>query len=439
MSSQPKCTNGSPHDGCRELAFPAGAGVPVESAASPGLEGDDRLYTARFFGVFAALMLFMTGVALQFHFGQYVAYLGHGVDILGRLLSISMLGTLLIRLFIGRWIDRLGCRPVWLVGTCVVAASVGIMQFTGHLWLIAVLRATMQMATAAVMTTVAVMAAQMAPPLRRAESIGSMGLAGFTGMMVGPTLGDWIFAQGAESIVAYRVFFCASALCSLLAGGLMLMVPVTEVSSSKPVALMPHDTRGSSQLRVIQAHWPGTVLLIAMAFGMASCVHSMFLERLAEARGFENIKVFFLTYAPTAIVLRVLFRRVPQRIGRTRTLAGGAVLFVSGVSCLTLVRSEAGLVLPALLMGAGHCFIFPSMIDLGAGALPTSYRGTGTALVLACGDLGMLIGFGSLGELIDAFGFTAGLLLLAGLILSATCVFALSRRAVVFSKEAVWP
>jgi MFS family permease len=439
MSSQPKCRNGSPHDKCRELAFPAGAGVPVESAASPGLEGDDRLYTARFFGVFAALMLFMTGVALQFHFGQYVAYLGHGVDILGRLLSISMLGTLLIRLFIGRWIDRLGCRPVWLVGTCVVAASVGIMQFTGHLWLIAVLRATMQMATAAVMTTVAVMAAQMAPPLRRAESIGSMGLAGFTGMMVGPTLGDWIFAQGAESIVAYRVFFCASALCSLLAGGLMLMVPVTEVSSSKPVALMPHDTRGSSQLRVIQAHWPGTVLLIAMAFGMASCVHSMFLERLAEARGFENIKVFFLTYAPTAIVLRVLFRRVPQRIGRTRTLAGGAVLFVSGVSCLTLVRSEAGLVLPALLMGAGHCFIFPSMIDLGAGALPTSYRGTGTALVLACGDLGMLIGFGSLGELIDAFGFTAGLLLLAGLILSATCVFALSRRAVVFSKEAVWP
>jgi predicted MFS family arabinose efflux permease len=309
------------------------------------------------------------------------------------------------------------------------------MQFTEHLWQIAVLRATMQMATAAVMTTVAVMAAQMAPPLRRAESIGSMGLAGFTGMMVGPTLGDWIFAQGVESIVVYRVFFCASAVCSLLAGGLMFMAPVTGLSSSKPVALTPHDTRGSSQLRVIRANWPGTVLLIAMAFGMAWCVQSMFLERLAEDRGFENIKVFFLTYAPTAIVLRVLFRRVPQRIGRTKTLAGGAVLFVSGLSCLTLVRSEAGLVLPALLMGAGHCFIFPSMIDLGAAALPTAYRGTGTALVLACGDLGMLIGFGSLGELIDTFGFTAGLLALAGVILFATSAFTFARRAVVFSRR----
>ncbi|UCF33021.1 MAG: MFS transporter [Phycisphaerales bacterium] len=408
------------------------AEVPLSSGDSPA---DDRLYTARFFRVFAALMLFMTGVALQFHFGQYVAYLGHGVDVLGRLLSISMLGTLLIRLFIGRWIDRLGCRPVWLVGTCIVAASVGSMQLTGHLWLIAVLRATMQMATAAVMTTVAVMAAQMAPPLRRAESIGSMGLAGFTGMMVGPTLGDWIFAQGAESIVVYRVFFCASAVFSLLAGGLMLVAPASQLISSKPVALTPHQTRGSSQLRVIRANWPGTVLLIAMAFSMAWCVQSMFLERLAEDRGFENIKVFFLTYAPTAIILRVIFRRVPEQIGRTKTLVVGAVLFVSGVSCLTTVHSEAGLVLPALFMGAGHCFIFPSMIDLGAAALPTEYRGTGTALVLACGDLGMLIGFGSLGELIDAFGFKVALLTLAGVILFATSAFTFARRAVVFSRR----
>ena len=64
----------------------------------------DRLYTARFAQVFAAVFLFMTAVALQFHFGQYVQYLGHGVGTLGRILSISMVGTLLIRLHIGRFI-----------------------------------------------------------------------------------------------------------------------------------------------------------------------------------------------------------------------------------------------------------------------------------------------------------------------------------------------
>ena len=92
----------------------------------------DRLYTGQFFQVFAATGLFMSGVALQFHFGQYIGYLGHDVETLGLLLSISTLGTLLIRLQLGRWIDRFGCKPTWLAGTLVVAVSVAAMQFAGR-------------------------------------------------------------------------------------------------------------------------------------------------------------------------------------------------------------------------------------------------------------------------------------------------------------------
>ena len=105
-----------------------------------------RLYTPRFFQVFAAVVLFMTGLALQFHFGQVVAYLGPGVDTLGWVLSVSMVGTLLIRLHIGRWIDRFGCRPIWLVGSLVTAACIVALQWTERLWLIATLRAFSAMA-----------------------------------------------------------------------------------------------------------------------------------------------------------------------------------------------------------------------------------------------------------------------------------------------------
>ena len=157
-----------------------------------------RLYTARFFQIFAAVMFFMTGVSLQFHFGEFVAYLGHGVDVLGLILSIGMIGTLLVRLQLGRWIDRFGCRPTWIIGTVLTAVSVGSMQFVESLWLIIALRIATTIATAAVMTTVAVFAAQIAPQARRAESIGIMGLAGFLGMMVGPMLGDWIFSENVD-------------------------------------------------------------------------------------------------------------------------------------------------------------------------------------------------------------------------------------------------
>ena len=120
---------------------------------------DDRLYTRQFAQVFSAVLLFMSAVALQFHVGQYVEYLGHGVDVLGRIMSISMVGTLLIRLHVGRWIDRVGCRPIWLGGTVMFAVATGSMQFATQLWLITVLRAFTGMATAAVLTTVAVFAA----------------------------------------------------------------------------------------------------------------------------------------------------------------------------------------------------------------------------------------------------------------------------------------
>lgn len=387
--------------------------------------------------MFIAVILFMTGVALQYHFGQYVQFLGHGVDTLGRILSISMIGTLAIRLYVGRWIDRFGCRPTWLAGMFVVAVAVGSIQFTERIWLIIVLRALSQMAMAAVMTTVAVFAAQTAPPHRRAESIGIMGLAGFLGIMIGPTLGDWIFSISTDSITPYRIFFSTSAFCSLFAAGVIMLTGFPPTTHSLPTTQSKETdsaTAHRSQIQVIVAHWPGSILLIGLVFSMIFCLQSSFLERLAEAREFKDIKVFFLVYAPTAMALRVIGRRVPERLGRTRTLAGGLLLLSTGLVCLIGIRSQGQLVLPAFLMGAGHCFVFPSMVDLAAERLPFQFRGTGTALILAAGDLGMLIGFVALGELIDSLGFDVALAALAGTVLLGAAVFSFARRDALVSR-----
>ncbi len=110
---------------------------------------DDRLYTRQFAQVFTAVLLFMTAVALQFHVGQYIEYLGHGVDVLGRIMSIGMVGTLLMRLRVGRWIDRVGCKPIWLAGAVAFAVATGSMQFATNLGLITALRALTGMASAA--------------------------------------------------------------------------------------------------------------------------------------------------------------------------------------------------------------------------------------------------------------------------------------------------
>lgn len=393
-----------------------------------------RLYTRQFFQVFVAAILFMTGLALQFHFGQYIEYRGYGVNTLGRILSITMIGTLAIRLQLGRWIDRFGCRPTWLIGTLIVTVSVGAIQFTDDLRLITLLRTISAMASAAVMTTVAVFAAMIAPPHRRAESIGTIGLAGFLGMMAGPTLGDWIFATTTDSISSYRLFFSASALCSLLAGCVIYRIALPTAADASTsteetlIASSPGPRQRHSQLRIMVDHWPGIILLIGVVFSMSFCLQSSFLERLAEERGFKDIKLFFLTYGPVAITLRIVFRRMPERLGRSRTLVLGMILLAAGQLSLLDIQTQEQLFLPGLLMGAGHSFIFPSMVDLAAERLPFALRGTGTSLILGAGDVGMLIGYVVLGELIEAFGFDTALGVLAATVLATAMIFAFTRR-----------
>ncbi len=384
-----------------------------------------RLYTRVFFQAFAAVGLFMAGVSLQYHFGEYLAYLGCDVHTIGRVMSLGVLGTLLIRLHIGRWIDRFGCRPTWFAGTLVVALSVAAMQFADRLWLIVSLRMISQVAVAAVLTTVAVFAAHLAPPQRRAESIGTIGLAGFTGTIIGPTLGDWIFAGGNASATSFHVFFTAAALCSLLAGAVMMRIDMPDPARQQPP---PIPAPRPSLVRLLVEHWPGSILLVGLVFSMVFCLQSIYLERLAEAAGFHDIKVFFLVYGPTAIALRIIFRRLPERIGRPRTLQLGMTLMALGLLAMIGVQRQGQLVLPALLMGAGHSYIYPSMIDLAADRLPPRFRGTGTAAVLGAGDLGMLGGYAILGELIGRAGFDAALGFLAMAMLLGMAVFTLRKR-----------
>ena len=394
------------------------------------LVSTDRLYTRHFFQAFAASCLFMTCVSLQYHFAKYLEFRGCSVATSGLIVGLGSVGPLLLRLHIGKCIDRFGCRPTWFVGTVAVALAMVLMRFTDGIGQIVVLRTVFQVAVSAVMTTVAVFAAQIAPPLRRAESIGTIGLAGFLGTSLGPLLGDAIFKiGGTDTIMPYEAFFGITALCSLAACAVMMLMTLPAACGpgfGQSAAVSPGDgPKPLSTIQVILRHWPGPILLVSAVFSMVACLNQMYLERLADAAGFRNIKVFYLVYCPTAIAMRLLFRRLPEILGRRGTLLMGMSLHTVGLLALLGVKAESHLILPALLMGSGHCFIFPSMVDLAADRLPPQYRGTGTALAFAAGDLGQLVGFVCLGQVIAAFGYDAAILVMAAAVAFGAVVFAI--------------
>ncbi len=354
------------------------------------------LYTLSFFQVLVGAMLTMTAVSMQFHFGEYVASVGYSVNVLGWITGIGVVGTISLRPYTGRWIDTLGCRPCFLAAAIAGAAANFSFQFAESFWAICAIRIVMSASHATFLATVAVYAAHAASPLRRAESLGTVGIGGFLGMMVGPAVGDMIFASIADPARAFPLFFDLVAGVSLLAG--LVVMNVRVATPQRQVDSPPFTT-------LVRRHWPGRILAVCIAFATCLTIQMTFLERFAHDRGFEDIRWFFLAYGPTAIVLRIVGRRIPQRLGRRRVCATG--LGVMGVGTLLFIPVQTGwhLAFPALLMGVGHAFVFPSMVDLVAAAMPLEHRGLGTSLALGSMDVGFVLGGIAWGQLVVWAGF----------------------------------
>ena len=253
-----------------------------------------RLYTPQFFLLFVAQLLYMSGQGMLFHFAQYVHRIGGTVDTVGWIVGIGMVGSLLIRPFAGRLVDRLGCKPLLLAASGSAAVAIFMFQWFDHVFMACLLRIVVQLALAAFLVTIAVLAAQISPPGRSAESLASIGIGGLAGMTIGPTVGDFIFTGHEQEAWAYHLFFTVAAL--LMAGSFVLLC-FARSAKSKPSEAHALG-QSPSFFRLTITYWPGAIVVMGFCFACMHAIPVSFVERLVEARGFANIKFFFLAYSP---------------------------------------------------------------------------------------------------------------------------------------------
>ncbi len=239
-----------------------------------------------------------------------------------------------------------------------------------------------------------------APVERMAEMIGMLGTSGFVGMVLGTQLSDLLL--GTETIQRWqvdRMFVVAGAM------GLCAMAFVWGATRGE---LPPKRRRRPPALWLLRRYFPGTVLLMGAATGIAIKLPNAFLRPYAEGLDIPRIGLFFGVYATTAIVTRVLTRRLPERLGLAPMILTGLGTIIVGQSLLVLVGSEWTLVVPGLVYGAGHALLVPSTIAAGSRAFPKRHRGLGTTVILSMFDVGNLVGAPMAGALVH-FGAAAGL------------------------------
>jgi MFS family permease len=217
-----------------------------------------------------------------------------------------------------------------------------------------------------------------------AEMIGMVGTAGFLGQVLGTQVGDLLLGTDAIGPTEVRRMF-------LVAGGLGFC------SAAFAALATRGQTRPTPQPRpplvqLLRQYHPGPVFVVGVAMGISLGMPGTFLRTYTDELDIQRIGTFFGVYAATAIVTRVLTRRLPQRLGTTPMILCGLGMLAVSQFLLMLVRSEPWLAVPGIGYGIGHALLLPSVVAAGSRTFPDRHRGLGTTVILATWDLGTLVG-----------------------------------------------
>jgi len=388
----------------------------------------ERLYDRNFNCAFLSQIGFsLVNMALLAHYPRWIAHHGGEVDAAGWITGTASIAGLVLRPWIGQWIDRFGARTIWLSGYAIFAIG-----SLSNLWVhdlgpgIYLCRALLVVGAAVIFSSSLTYVTHLAPPGRKAEAIGTLGAAAFLGIVLGPWLGEFVLTASRTRDEFETLF---------VGGPVLLLVPVSLLMLVRPAETEPR--RGSIRflefLKTSRRHWPGTVVLMQITFGLCVTVPFVFLTKFVDdtglaGTGFSKVSLFFMCYAGWGLTLRIVFRRTPDRLGRRKMLLVGAVIMSLGMLSFLMVDPDHAtlIVVPALLCGTGHSLMYHTCTSLFLDSFPTDVRGAGSGLSMVALDIGSVGGAQLLGEVAHRFGYNLLFLIVAGTTLTTAMVYTIS-------------
>jgi MFS family permease len=408
-----------------------GSLIVINNEELPG-----RLYDRTFLIAVLSQMGFVLGNTLMTHYGRWIEYLGGDAAQVGWVMGLGAASAVICRPWLGQLINRLGPRTTWAIGYVLFAIGVvpnmlisdGLLD-QGMGISLYLFRACMALGAAFVFTSSLTYVTHLAPRHRRTEVIGILGIAGFVGMMIGPFVGDMLLDRPDRDRGDFAILFLAAGSAVVIPLLLLLFLP-------RPEKTRVEQSGGLVQfVRLCRRYWPGPVVLVCLAFGFCMTVPFVFLPTFVDQRGitlgsWSTIGVFFWVYSCWGIFLRVVFRRLPERIGRHNVLYAGLTAMVLAMLMYYRIDPERPwtFLLAAWMGGTGHGLLFHTAVSLTIDAFPSEVRGTGTALATMFIDLGMVGGPPVLGIIAKRTGYQEMFLVIGAVVAVIGIFYACWRR-----------
>jgi MFS family permease len=372
-----------------------------------------RSPVAAFAGIFVVTLLSLMAVgAVLPVLPRYVrGPLDSGNVAVGVVVGSYALTGLAMRPLAGRLADHRGRRPTVVLGT-LLAALAGLLYLlpTGLPGLIGA-RLVLGMGEGTVFTAGSAWIVDLAPPGRRGRVIGLYGLAVWSGLSIGPSIGEWLYhASGFHLVWAFAA--AAPVLGALVA----LRIP-------DPFKPSPHAARGPLIAR--ESVRPGFALSLA-SVGYAAMASFIVLD--LQAHGNSHGAIAFTVFAATVVLTRLLAGDLPDRVGPLRCAAGAAAVESLGLSLIALSSGLPMAIVGAAAMGTAFSLLYPSLSLVVVNRVAEARRGAALGTFTGFFDLGVGLGAPLAGIAAALGGYSAAFWLGAACALGTLSVAMALRR-----------
>ena len=331
----------------------------------------------------------------------YAATFGVSPAAIGFLVtSFSLLQLVAVPIW-GAISDRVGRRPVLIVGLVGSTASYVLFAFAGSYWALLVSR----IVAGAMGATIGVAQAYIADvtsPERRAHAMGMLGAAFAMGFIVGPALGGVLSSHSYSSAGVV-----AAALCAANALAALAWLPETPQHRAA-------KQQGRVPLGPLAAPLAASFLVTA-AFAVIHVTLPLFGRDVLHDSTREMGMLFAYMGVVSAIVQGGLVGRMAPRVGEKRLASAGGLLLAAGLALVPVATNHLVLYAALGVLSAGSAFATPSVYAVVSRRASAGQQGAALGLTQTASTLGRIVGPMVAGVLIGARGtsapFLAGALL----------------------------
>ncbi|MBL0386420.1 MFS transporter [Tumebacillus sp. ITR2] len=304
--------------------------------------------------------------------------------------------------------DRIGRKPVMLIGILGLALSFFAFAFAGQLWELFAIRIVAGILSSANMPTVTAYVADITLPEERGKGMGMIGAAVGLGFVFGPAIG------GIASKGGYSMPFLIAGISSAVTFLFVLFV----LKESLPPEKRKQSGVKESRWKAFSGNLATLYIMNFVVSVSMAGLETTFAYYGADKAGLDTLHlgyIFMIMGFAGALVQGGLIGRLIKKFGEGAVIQMGLVISAVGFGLILLTDSFWTAALYLSIFGIGNGFMRPSVTAL-ISKRTTAGQGNASGLLSSFDSLGRIVGppvGGALYAIGTGFPYVSGIILSA--------------------------